>query len=150
MKKQTKWIILSFSVILICVLAVNLLARLIFLAPSCFSDNENFTEQENYFIKKVILEAIEDRCSILSESENQLYDSKYYDEIVQLYSPSSEKRLFICINTDFMQSFVKTEENKFIGQVKTFGLEDLSEDCIYEFELDGNEGYKITFWGLNP
>ncbi len=150
MKKRIKWIILSFSLIVTCIMAVNLLARLVFLAPACFNDNERFTERENYFIKKVILEAIEDRCSILSESEKQLYDSKYYDEIVQLYSPSFEKRLFICINADFMESFVKTKNNQFIGQVKTYCLEDLSEDCIYEFEIDGNEGYKITFWGLNP
>ena len=56
MSKKLKIII---AIIIASVLAISIalscVARFVFLSPSCYLDNDNLTEQENYFIKKQFL-----------------------------------------------------------------------------------------------
>ncbi|MBE6684334.1 MAG: hypothetical protein E7592_01625 [Ruminococcaceae bacterium] len=110
MKKPSKITVIYLSVFLVILTISTLICpRFIFLSPSCYSDNKDLIDQENYFIKKIVLEAIEDRLSIFSQTENDIY-SHYAteNEIIQLdNSQKNNKHIFIWINTDFMQSVEK-------------------------------------------
>ena len=127
MKKKLILIIsiIVASVIVISV-ALSCAARFVFLSPSCYSDNNNLTEQENYFIKKTVLGAVEDRLSVFGDSGT---------------------RLFIWINTDFMES-VEKENAEYIIRVQTHYMESSSDDCVYEIHM--SEEFVITFFGLDP
>ena len=151
MNKQIKNVLIAiFSILLLCISLLYVFARFVFLAPFCYGSNDDLTDTENYLIKNAVLAAVADRCSVLSAPNGQLYDPSYDDEIVQLSSPSSSKKLFICINSDFMNSFKKYSEHEYVGIIQTYCLEDGFEDCIYEFRLDGSNDFKITFWGIDP
>ena len=112
--------------ILVISIGLSCAARFVFLSPSCYSDNDNLTEQENYFIKKTVLETIEDRLSI---------------------SGDNGTHLFIWINTDFMESVTK-ENNEYIIRVQTHHMESSSDDCTYEIHM--SEDFSTTFFGLDP
>ena len=123
--------------------------RFVFLSPSCFSDNENLTESENYFIKKIVLEAVKDRLSIFANHDNDIYDLTVTEnEIIQLdKSQTNLKHLFVFIHSDFMDSVTKTE-NGYLVAVQTDGMESFSDDCIYHIKI--NKDFQITFFGLDP
>lgn len=127
MKKKLIFII-AVIVASLLVISVGLFcaARFIFLSPSCYSDNNELTEQENYFIKKIVLETIEDRLSVFGESGTHL---------------------FIWINSNFMKSVVK-EKEEYIIRVQTHYMESSSDDCVYEIHM--SEDFSITFFGLDP
>ena len=126
--KKKLILIIAIIVAFVLVMSVALFcaARFVFLSPSCYSDNDNLTEQENYFIKKTVLETIEDRLSILGDNGTHL---------------------FIWINTDFMESVTK-ENNEYIICVQTHHMESSSDDCTYEIHM--SEDFAITFFGLDP
>jgi len=84
------------------------------------------TEQENYFIKKTVLEAVEDRLSVFCDNGTHL---------------------FIWINTDFMESVTK-ENDEYVIRVQTHYMESSSDDCVYEIHM--SEDFDITFLGLDP
>ena len=127
MKKK---LILIIFIIVASVIAISVslfcAARFAFLSPSCYSDNANLTEQENYFIKKTVLEAVEDRLSVFGDNGTHL---------------------FIWINTDFMESVAK-ENDEYIIRVQTHYMESSSDDCVYEIHM--SEDFSITFFGLDP
>ena len=126
--KKKLILIIAIIVAFVLVMSVALFcaARFVFLSPSCYSDNDNLTEQENYFIKKTVLETIEDRLSILGDNGTHL---------------------FIWINTDFMESVTK-ENNEYIIRVQTYYMESSSDDCTYEIHM--SEDFSTTFFGLDP
>ena len=126
--KKKLILIIAIIVAFVLVMSVALFcaARFVFLSPSCYSDNDNLTEQENYFIKKTVLETIEDRLSI---------------------SGDNGTHLFIWINTDFMESVTK-ENNEYIIRVQTHHMESSSDDCTYEIHM--SEDFSTTFFGLDP
>lgn len=147
-KPSIKSIIVVIITAVVITATIFCVAKFVLLSPSCYSDSENLTEQENYFIKKLVLEAVEERLSVFASDSNDIYDSTATeDEIIQLdKSQSNSKHIFVLINTDFMKSVVK-EDDKYIVIVKTYGMESSSNDCSYEFHI--TEDYKITFFGLN-
>ena len=126
--KKKLILIIAIIVAFVLVMSVALFcaARFVFLSPSCYSDNDNLTEQENYFIKKTVLETIEDRLSILGDNGTHL---------------------FIWINTDFMESVTK-ENDEYIIRVQTYYMESASDDCVYEIHI--SKDFSITFFGLDP
>lgn len=140
-------IVIIFAIVIIS--TVFCCARFIFLSPSCFSNNENLTEQENYFIKKIILEAVEDRLSVFANDAKDIYASTATEiEIIQLdKSQNNRKHLFVLINSDFMDSVVKND-NGYLVSVKTYGMESFSDDCLYEFQI--TKDFTISFFGLDP
>ena len=140
--------IIVASVLVISV-ALSCAARFVFLSPSCYSDNDNLTEQENYFIKKTVLEAVEDRLSVFASNTNNMYDPSATEiEIIQLdESQNNRKHIFIWINTDFMESVAK-ENAEYIIRVQTHYMESASDDCAYEIHM--SEDFSITFFGLDP
>ena len=148
-KPLTKLIIIVIITAVVISAAIYCAARFVFLSPSCYSNSKALTQQENYFIKKLVLEAVEDRLSIFETDSNDIYDSAATEnEIIQLdKTQSNRKHIFILINTDFMKSVVKEEDN-YIVTVKTYGMESASEDCSYEIHI--TKDFKITFLGLNP
>ena len=127
---MSKKLIIIIAIIIASVLAISIalscVARFVFLSPSCYSDNNELTEQENYFIKKTVLEAVEDRLSVLGDNGT---------------------RLFIWINTDFMESVTK-ENDEYVIRVQTHYMESSSDDCVYEIHM--SENFDITFFGLDP
>ena len=151
--KMKKKLILIIALIVASVLVVATLlscaARFIFLSPSCYSDNDNLTEQENYFIKKLVLEAVEDRLSVFANNTKSIYDPSATEiEIIQLdESQNNRKHIFIWINTDFMESVIK-ENDEYIIRVQTNFMESSSDDCAYEIHM--SEEFLITFFGLDP
>ena len=53
MKNKIFKTIIAISVsVLFIIAAVSCAAKFIYLSPSCYSDNDTLTNQENYFIKK--------------------------------------------------------------------------------------------------
>ena len=125
-KKSILIIAIIVASIIVISVALSCAARFVFLSPSCYSDNDNLTEQENYFIKKIVLEAVEDRLSVFGDNETHL---------------------FIWIDTDFMESVTK-ENNEYIIRVQTHYMESASDDCAYEIHM--SEDFSITFFGLDP
>lgn len=126
---MSKKLIIIIAIIIASVLAISIAlscaARFVFLSPSCYSNNNELTEQENYFIKKTVLEAVEDRLSVLGDNGT---------------------RLFIWINTDFMESVTK-ENDEYVIRVQTHYMESSSDDCVYEIHM--SEDFDITFFGLD-
>ena len=112
--------VLVVSVVCFCV------ARFVFLSPSCYADNNSLTNQENYFIKKVTLEAVENRLSVIN---------------------GDGKHLFVWINSTFMDSISK-ENDEYIVKVQTHYMESVSDDCVYEIHL--SDDFSITFFELEP
>ena len=149
---KRKWIgILAILVIFLIVAAtvISCMARFVFLSPSCYSDHRGMTEWENYFIKKTVLQAVEDRLSVFAKGTNDIYDSSATDiEVVQLdESQNHRKHMFVLINTDFMDSVTK-ENGEYRILVQTYYMESASDDCVYEIHV--SEDFFITFFGLNP
>ena len=147
--KKKLILIIAIIVALVLVISIGLscAARFVFLSPSCYSDNENLTEQENYFIKKTVLEAVEDRLSVFASNTNNIYDTSATEtEIIQLdKSQNNRKRIFIWINTDFMKSVTK-KNDEYVIRVQTHYMES-SDDCVYEIHM--SEDFFITFFGLD-
>ena len=125
-KKPILIIAIMVASIIVISVALSCAARFVFLSPSCYSDNDNLTEQENYFIKKIVLEAVEDQLSVFGDNGTHL---------------------FIWIDTDFMESVTK-ENNEYIIRVQTHYMESASDDCAYEIHM--SEDFSITFFGLDP
>ena len=144
--------ILIFSVIAAVVIVISLalsaVARFVFLSPSSYSDNANLTDEENYFIKKIVLAAVEDRLSVFAEDNYDIYDpSATYLEIIQLdETQKKDGHVFVWINTDFMKSVVK-ENGEYVVSVQTHYMEEFSDDCVYEIRM--TEDYIITYFGLD-
>ena len=134
-------IAISVSVLLI-IVAVSCAAKFIYLSPSCYSDNDTLTNQENYFIKKIALECVEARLSVFADSNSGIYNSIQLDN-----DQNNRKHVFIFINRDFMKS-VQKEDEGYIVRVQTYGMESVSDDCVYEIHLS-NE-FDVTFFGLDP
>ncbi len=144
--------ILIFSIIVAIVIVVSLsisaTARFVFISPFCYSDNENLTDEENYYIKKTVLSAVEDRLSLFAEDNYDIYDPSATDiEIIQLdETQKKDSHVFVWINTDFMKSVVK-ENGEYVVSVQTHYMEEFSDDCVYEIRM--TEDYVITFFGLD-
>ncbi len=155
MKKKTAIkIILSIIaaltvIIIILFMTVACAARFVFLSPSCYSDNATLTEQENYFIKKTVLKAVEDRLSVFADGDSVIYDQSATDNnVIQLdKSQNNPKHIFILINSDFMRSVTK-EEDGYTVCVQTYFMETSTEDCVYEIHISND--YLITSFGLDP
>ena len=94
------------------------------------------TEQENYFIKKQVLEAVEDRLSVFASNTDNIYDPSATEiEIIQLdETQNNRKHIFIWINTDFMESVTK-ENDEYVIRVQTHYMESSSDDCVYEIHM---------------
>lgn len=148
MKHKKLIIILSVSVVLLTLL-LDCAARFVFLSPTCYADNSNLTDNENYFIKKVVLEAIEDRLSILDQGISDFYDPNAgeYDIIQQFDPDGNRKHLFILIDGNFMRT-VQKKEDGYSLIVRTYGMEEVSSDCCYEIHI--SRDYLITFFALDP
>ena len=43
---------------------------------------------------------------------------------------------------------VRKEDDEYIVRVQTYGMESVSDDCVYEIHLS-NE-FDVTFFGLDP
>ena len=149
--KRKLILIIAIIVAFVLVMSVALFcaARFVFLSPSCYSDNDNLTEQENYFIKKTVLEAVEDRLSVFLRNTDSIYDPSATEiEIIQLdETQNNRKHIFIWINTDFMESVTK-ENDEYVIRVQTHYMESSSNDCVYEIHM--SENFDITFFGLDP
>ena len=135
MKSKT----LKFSVIIIFILleasllafsSSYIAARFVFLSPSCYSDNTELTEEENYFIKKIVLEAIEDNLSYFANDNTD-----------------STKHIFIVINHNFMKSCQKTDDG-YIVRVQTYFIYNFYGDAVYELMI--SEDFSIISFGLDP
>lgn len=150
MKNRMLRIIIVILLTIVVILGVlSFIARFVYLAPSCYSDNKKLTKHENYLIKKTVLQAVEDRLSVFANIESDIYDSSATNsEIIQLDEPqNNRKHIFIWINTDFMKSVTK-ENGEYIIRVKTYFMESVSDDCVYEIHM--SEDFSITFFGLDP
>lgn len=150
---MSKKLIIIIAIIIASVLAISIalscVARFVFLSPSCYSDNNELTEQENYFIKKTVLEAVEDRLSVFASNKDNIYDpSATENEIIQLdEEQSNRKHTFIWINTDFMKSVTK-ENDGYVIRIQTHFMESSSDDCVYEIHM--SKDFVITSFGLDP
>lgn len=151
-KNVTKIIFIITAFLLVLVALVGCSARFVFLAPSFFSNNNALSDEENYFIKKLVLESVEDRLSIFSGETENIYDSNATDiQIIQLDpTQKNNKHPLILINSDFMQS-VRKNGNEYTVYVQTHWMESVSDDCMYEIHVSNRNGeYVITFFGLDP
>ena len=127
MKRKTIQTVVIITISLLFIVAIFFCAaRFIFLSPSCYSDNNSLSERENYFIKKTVLEAVEDEFSIFGDNG---------------------KNIFVWVNSDFMQSVVK-DDGEYIIRVQSQCMESYSDDCVYEIHM--SEDFSVTFLGLDP
>ena len=140
MKNKTLKIIVAVTLaLLVFTLALWCVARFVYLAPGCFADSKELTERENYFIKKAVLEAVEDRLSVASEGKGTLK----LDE-----GEEPPKHLFVFINSDFMDSVTRDmHTGEYIVEVKAYFMEPGYEVCYYEIQLSSS--FSVTFFGLD-
>ena len=134
-------VVISLSALLL-VAVLSCAARFVYLSPSCYSDNDSLTNQENYFIKKIALECVEARLSVFADSNSGIYNSIQLDN-----DKNNRKRVLIFINRDFMD-IVRKEDGEYIVRVQTYGMESVSSDCVYEIHLSND--FDVTFFGLDP
>ena len=113
-------------------------ARFVYLSPACYPDNKNLTERENYFIRKVVLEAIEYRLSVFADGNADFEAIEEQDK---------RKHVFVLINSNFMNSVTK-DNNGYVVNVQTYFMEPESSDCQYEIHL--STGFSITSFELDP
>ncbi|MBQ7336089.1 MAG: hypothetical protein IJW92_06425 [Clostridia bacterium] len=153
MKRKTIKAVMIATLIVLCLVMITYCtARFVFLAPSCYLDSDKLTAEENYFIKKIVLDAVEDRLSIFGDTNDSIYASSASDnEIIQLdQSQNNRRHILVLINSDFMYSIVKAED-EYTVRLQTYFMESASENCTYEIHISSNEdGYFITFFGLDP
>ena len=149
MKKTILLISIIVASIIVLSLALSCVARFVLLSPSCYLGNEDLTEEENYFIKKTVLEAVEDRLSVFASNKDNIYDpSATENEIIQLdEEQSNRKHTFVWINTDFMKSVTK-ENDGYVIRIQTHFMESSSDDCVYEIHM--SKDFVITSFGLDP
>ena len=124
-RKSIKITAMALSFLFVIFVSCYCIARFIFLSPICYSDNANLTDEENYFIKRTVLEAVEDRLSVFGNNGNHV---------------------FVCINSDFMNSVIK-EDGKYIVRVQTSYMEQFSDDCVYEIYI--SDDYSIINFFLD-
>ena len=94
-------------IVITCVLlSITILfaSSLILLFPSFFNNSTSLNLDENKEIKKLILSAIKNRYSYISESNSNLYDQESSDKIVQLYDPYQDKHLLCILAPNFMDT----------------------------------------------
>ena len=133
---MSKKLIIIIAIIIASVLAISIalscVARFVFLSPSCYSDNNELTEQENYLIKKTVLESVEERLSVFASNTNNIYDPSATEiEIIQLdETQNNRKHIFIWINTDFMESVTK-ENDEYVIRVFNTGENILANDLSH-------------------
>lgn len=151
MKKSTIKVIVIVSAFIMMLLVFGTLfaSRFVFLSPACYADNPSLTDNENYFIKKIVLEAIEDRLSVLDQGISDFYDTNAgeYDIIQQFDPDGNRKHLFILIDENFMRT-VQKKEGGYSLTVRTYGMEESSSDCCYEIHISND--YLVTFFALDP
>ena len=148
-KKLIIIIVIIITAVIAISIALSCAARFVFLSPSCYSDNNELTEQENYFIKKTVLESVEDRLSVFASNKGNIYNpSATENEIIQLdEEQNNRKHTFIWINTDFMKSVTK-ENDGYVIRIQTHFMESSSDDCVYEIHM--SKDFVITSFGLDP
>ena len=125
-KKLIIIIVIIITAVIAISIALSCAARFVLLSPWCYSDNNELTEKENYFIKKTVLESVEDRLSVFGDNGTHF---------------------FILINTDFMESVTKRND-EYIIRVQTYYMESSYDDCVYEIHM--SKDFDITFFGLDP
>ena len=93
MKRKIPKILIILPIVLAVITAILwCAARFVYLSPGCYADNKTLTERENYFIKKIVLEAVENRLSVFADG---------YDMPDTNGNEENAKHIFICINSDF-------------------------------------------------
>ena len=149
MKKFSRVLIIACIVATMLTVVSYCAVRFLFLAPFCYSDNEHLTEQENYSIKRLVLESVKDRLSPFSKTDRNIYAASANDiDVIQLDEEQVNlKRVFIAIDSGFMDTVEKTDEG-YIVYVKTYGMESVSTDCVYEIRI--SEDFYIIGFSLNP
>lgn len=136
--RVTKTIVIVLLAVFLVIAMIWCTAKYVFLSPSCYSDNKNLTEEENYFIKKVVLESIEERLSVFADG-NTGFEA---DE-----EQGDGKHVFVLINSNFMNSVTK-DDNGYVVNVQTYFMEPESSDCQYEIHL--STGFSIMSFELDP
>lgn len=136
--KRTKTVVLVLLPVLLAFAMMWCTAKYVFLSPSCYSDNNNLTQEENYYIKKLVLEAIENRLSIFADENIGLEDTE---------EQGNRKHFFVLINGDFMNSATKNNDGYAVA-VQTYFMEPISEDCLYEIHLSTD--FNVVSFELDP
>ena len=126
--KPIKTIVIVLIVVSLVAALIWGAAKCVFLSPSCYSDNKNLTEEENYFIKKLVLEAVENRLSLFADGD-------------------AGKHILVFINGNFMDS-VSKDDNGYTVVVQSYFMEAVSEDCLYQIEI--TKDFSITSFELDP
>ncbi len=150
--KIIKIIFIILVTVLVLFAFMNIAPKCIFLSPLCYTDNKNLSQHENYFIKKIVLEAVEERFSSFADASSHIDETTATNlEVIQLdKNVKNRKHVFIFINSDFMDSVTKTDSGYSV-RVQTHFMETVSDDCIYEIHLSSSDnGYMVTYFGLDP
>ena len=136
--KLAKTVVIVLLAIFLVIGMIWCAAKCVFLLPSCYSDNKNLTEEENYFIKKLVLESIEARLSIFADGNTDFETDEEQE---------NRKHFFVLINSNFMDSVTK-DHNGYTVNVQTYFMEPESDDCLYEIHL--TKDFSITSFALDP
>ena len=150
MSKSQKAIMIIIPILIVLVFAsAYVMARCVLLVPKLYSDNSELNEEENYYIKEVVLKAVNDRKNG-EIADRSIYDATKSAEIIQLTEAKEKKVPVALINTDFMKSAEKIAEYEYSVKVNTYYLEESSDDCIYHITVQKtNNGYIITSFLLD-
>lgn len=140
-----KYIIGLLCALLLIVIILSL--STVFLFPAFFRNSSLIDKKDNQEIKNLILNAIKDRYSILSSgTDNNIYDEQNHEQIVQLYSPVTERSVLCIIDHNFMNSIEPLDETTYQIKFKMY----YPVAYYHEFRVQKTQtGYTIIFWGLD-
>ena len=128
--KKRLIIITVIEISLFLITLIYLCSRFVFLSPSCYADNGGLTEQENYFIKKTVLEAVENKLSLFRDDDD-----------------GNNKHVFIFIDRNFMKYCQRTDDG-YLVRVQTYYMISHSDDGVYEIKI--SDDFSITSIGIDP
>lgn len=142
--KNKKRIIIIVCISVILLLSIGFTLGVVFLWPGVYVNNPNLTWEENAEVKKLVLAAIEDRCSELSDVDTLgIYDITASElDIIQYNEDAAVKnKSWVCfVNPFFMKTAKETDGDNYQVRVKVF----YPESCYYEFTIHRNDGGKYT------
>ena len=141
-------VFIIFAIVLMLLVIALVSGKFIFLWSGVYKSNSSLDDVTNKEIKSLLLNVLKDRHStIFTMNKSELYTEEYRLEYMQSDNSSAAKSMFISIDSDFMESVKKTDENEYKIEVQL----KWPDDWRYYFTVKAINGrYFISYLEIDP
>lgn len=145
MKRKLPVIIIS-SVALLIVLFIVM--KYVVLWPGFYNNNKSLDKDENREIKSLLLSTMKNNHSKIFLTDNsKLYTKEYITEYNPEDKSSNETGVFVGIDSNFMDSVEKTNDNEYTAKVQLY----YPDDWCYYFTVKVIDGkYVVSYLEIDP